>query len=135
MTLIEQPGLAFRVEAYPVPREAIFEQPSFNGAMNLALSLCNFTNDKQAANKLGIDPGLFSRRKSGQAPWQVEDMRAVIDRSQTLLPLSWLAHQYGHGLYLLETEAERREKAAQARIAELEFKNRVLVEALHGRVA
>jgi hypothetical protein len=135
MSEIVQARIPFRVQAYPLARESILEQPTFTGAMKLAMSLCKFKNDKDAARILDIDSALLSKRSSGIAPWQVEDMRKVMDHGQNLVPLAWLAHQYGHGLVMLETEAERRERIHLERIAELEMKNRVLIDAINGRTA
>lgn len=132
MTDVVQPSLPYRIEAYPVPRETIAAQTSFVGAMNLSLSLCNFKSDKQAADKLDIDPGLLSSRKQGTKPWQVDDMRKVIEYGQHAAPLAWLGHQYGLGLVVLETEAERRERSHLERIAQLESENRVLINAIRG---
>lgn len=133
MTTIEQPSLAFRVDAYPVERERITGQPNFMRAMELALSLAPFDNDKDAARKLHIDSGALSCKKHGQKPWNVEEVCRVMDAGQNLIPVAWLAHKYGHGLVLLETEAERRERALREQIEELRMKNRVLVEAFRGQ--
>lgn len=134
MTPIEQPRIPFRMEAYPVERDVITSQPNFEGAMDLALRLCRFENDKDAARGLDIDAGLFSKRRNGQAPWQIPDVRKVMERGQCLIPLAWLAHQYGHGLVMLETEAERRERSLREELAAERNKVRVLTDALHGRV-
>src|SRR5690606_33705100 len=104
-------------------------------AMELALALCKFTNDKEAANKLGIDQGLFSKRKNGQAPWQIPDIRAVMERSQSLIPLAWLSSQYGHGLVVLETEAERRERSMRDSLAERDQKIAYLEQLVMGKAA
>lgn len=113
MTPIDQPPLPYRMDAYPIEREVITSQPNFRGAMDLSLTLCGFDSDKDAARALKIDPGLFSRRRTGQAAWQVDDVARVMERGQNLIPLAWLASRYGHGLVMLETEAERRERAAR----------------------
>jgi len=135
MTPIDEPQLPFRMDAYPIERNVIIAQPNFRGAMNLSIDLCRFENDKQASGKVGVDAGAYSCKKNGQKPWSVDEMRRVMEIGQNLMPLSWLAHQYGHGLVLLETEAERRDRISQERIVELEFKNRVLTDALRGVAA
>jgi hypothetical protein len=116
MSAVEQPTLTFRMEAYPVDRDMIASQPNFRGAMDLSLTLCRFENDKDAARALDIDQGLLSKRRNGQAPWQVDDMVKVMERGQNLVPLAYLAHRYGHGLVMLETEAERRERAMREQL-------------------
>lgn len=133
MTTIEHPQLPFRVDAYPVDRNMITSQPSFLGAMGLSLSLCKFENSKDAARKLDIDSGAYSCKKNGEKPWSVNEVRRVMEIGQNLIPLVWLAHQYGHGLVMLETEAERRERSLRDALEAERVKVRVLTDALHGR--
>ena len=57
-----------------------------------------------------------------------------MDAGQNLIPLAWLAAQYGHGLVMLETEAERRERALIEALETERVKVRVLTDALHGKV-
>ena len=133
MTEIEQPSLPLRMEAYPVERSMIFAQPNFRGAMNLSLDLCGFQSDKDAARALGIDAALLSRRRNGQAPWQHDDAVKVMQRGQHLIPLAWQAHQFGHGLVMLETEAERRERAMRDGLAERDAKIAYLEQLVQGR--
>ncbi len=135
MTAIDQPALTFRMDAYPLEREVIVSQPNFRGAMDLSLALCGFESDKDASRALGIDPGLLSRRRTGSAPWQVDDMRKTMERGQNLIPLAWLANQYGHGLVMLETEAERRERAQRDLITEQAGKIAYLESLVRGRLA
>lgn len=135
MTTVVQPSLAFRIDAYPLERDKIVAQPNFTAAMDLSLSLCGFENDKDAARKLDMDSGALSCKKSGQKPWNVSEVCRVMERGQHLIPLTYLAHQYGHGLVLLETEAERRERALREEIAELRMRNQVLVDAINGKPA
>ncbi|MBS0218101.1 MAG: hypothetical protein JSR63_07925 [Proteobacteria bacterium] len=132
MSTVDRP-LNFRMEAYPVDREVIFELPTFNKAMDLTLSLCDFENDKDAARKLQIDPGLFSKRRTGQAPWQVNDVDRVMQFRQTLLPVAWWAHRYGHGLVMLETEAERRERGMREELAQANDKIKYLESLVTGK--
>src|SRR5690348_1606370 len=135
MTTIVQPDLKFRMDAYPIDREKIIGQPHFHGVMDLSLSLCGFDNDKDAARQLGIDSGAFSCKKNGSKPWSVDEMRRVMERGQNLMPVAYLAAQYGHGLVMLETEAERRERALREEVEALKNDKRVLIEALRGNVA
>jgi hypothetical protein len=132
LTTIVQPDLQFRMDAYPVERDKIVIQPNFRGAMELSLSLCRFENDKDAARQLGMDGSALSCKKSGQKPWNVDEVQRVMERGQHLIPLAYLAHQYGHGLVMLETEAERRERALREQVAALQHEKRVLIEALRG---
>jgi len=134
MTTIEQRQFPFRVEAYPMDRHIITTQPNFVKAMDLALTLCKFESSKDAARKLEIDAGAFSCKKDGNKPWSVDEVRRVMDAGQNLIPLAWLAAQYGHGLVMLETEAERRERGLMEALEAERVKVRVLTDALHGKL-
>lgn len=107
MRLVEQPSLPMRLSAGDVNRAEVMALPSFERVMEYTLARGPWTNDKDAARKLGIDAGLFSRRRNGQAPWTMDDVARVIAATQCLAPLVWMAGQVGHGLVMLETEAER----------------------------
>ncbi len=134
MTTVEQRSLPFRVEAYPMDRNIITAHPNFVSAMELSLTLCKFESGKDAARKLSIDPGALSCKRDGNKPWAVDEVRRVMEAGQNLIPLSWLAAQYGHGLVMLETEAERRERDLLGALEAERVKVRVLTDALHGRV-
>lgn len=134
MTTIEQRQFPFRMEAYPMDRQVITAQPKFRGAMELSLSLCKFENGKDAARKLDIDAGAYSCKKNGEKPWAIDEVCRVMEVGQNLIPLVWLAHQYGHGVVMLETEAERRERGLLEALDAERVKVRVLTDALHGKV-
>src|SRR3546814_16932828 len=81
-------------------------------------SLIKAQNAKDLARKLRIDSGAFSCKQSGTKPWNVDEVQRTMELGQNLIPITWLAHRYGHGLVMLETEAERRERAMRDGLAE-----------------
>lgn len=108
--------LRFRMDAYPVDRDVIHALPSFNRAMDLSQSLIKALNAKDLARKLKIDSGAFSCKQNGTKPWNVDEVQRTMELGQNLIPVAWLAHRYGHGLVMLETEAERRERAMREQL-------------------
>jgi hypothetical protein len=121
-TVVDPLGLTFRMDAYPVDRDVITALPSFNRAMDLSQSLIKAENAKDLARKLGIDSGAFSCKQNGSKPWNVVEVQRSMELGQNLIPIAWLAHRYGHGLVMLETEAERRERAMREGLAERDAK-------------
>lgn len=117
-TVVDPLPLRFRMDAYPVDRDVIVGLPSFSRAMDLSQSLIKAQNSKDLARKLKIDSGAFSCKQNGSKPWNVEEVQRTMELGQNLIPVAWLAHRYGHGLVMLETEAERRERAMREQLAE-----------------
>lgn len=114
--------LPFRMDAYPVDRDLITNLPTFSRAMGLSHSLIKAENDKDLARKLRIDSGAFSCKQNGSKPWNIDEVQRSMELGQNLIPVAWLAHRYGHGLVMLETEAERRERAMREGLAERDAK-------------
>ena len=136
MTGVDDPReLPFRMDAYPLDRDVITSQPTFTRAMALSLSLVKANNDKDLARKLRIDTGAFSCKQNGTKPWSVDEVSRAMKLGQNLIPLAWMAGQYGHGLVMLETEAERRERAMRDGIAERDAKIAYLESLVRGRAA
>ena len=116
--IVDPPEIAFRMDAYPVERGVINACQNFTRAMDLSLSMVSAENGKDLARKLRIDPGAFSCKVNGQKPWSQDEVDRAMRLGNNLIPLAWWAHRYGHGLVLLETEAERRERAQRELITE-----------------
>lgn len=115
-TVVDPLPLRFRMDAYPVERDVITSLPTFNRAMDLSQSLIKAENSKDLARKLRIDSGAFSCKQNGTKPWNVDEVQRSMELGQNLIPVAWLAHRYGHGLVMLETEAERRERAMREQL-------------------
>lgn len=131
--IVYPPELAFRMEAYPIDRNVITAPATFNRAMDLCLSLVAADNAKDLARKLKIDPGAFSCKLSGTKPWGQDEIDRAMRAGQNLIPLAWWAARYGHGLVMLETEAERRERAMRETMAAQAEKIEYLEQLVSGR--
>jgi hypothetical protein len=127
--------LVFRMDAYPVDHDVIHALPNFNRAMDLSQSLIHAQNAKDLARKLRIDTGAFSCKQNGQKPWNIDEVVRTMELGQNLIPLAWLSHRYGHGLVMLETEAERRERAMREDLAERDRKIAYLESLMMGKPA
>lgn len=107
MRAVEQHPLPLRLASADVNRSEVMALPTIERVMEYTLARGPWLNDKDAARQLGIDPGLYSRRRHAQAPWTVDDVARVMGATQCLAPLVWMAGQVGHALVMMETEAER----------------------------
>jgi hypothetical protein len=117
-----------------VPIEMIRAKKSSGAAFTLACDASGL-DDKEIYLALGIDAGYFSNIKKSKATLQgdlVKDFCQIV--GNTIYP-EWLAYQVGCTLMMIQTEAERRAAALERQLAEERLKNKVLVEALHGKIA
>jgi hypothetical protein len=75
---------------------------------------------------------------SGQHNFPQDQLNKFMDKAQNEAPMLWLLHSRGYdiaALRKLETETERELRLTREALADERSKNRVLVEALHGRTA
>jgi hypothetical protein len=87
---------------------------------------------------LGIDAGHWTRMRSGAAGIQWDKLEAICDLCGNDAPILWMLYQRGYDLHSLrkrETETERALREAREALDQERMKNRVLVEALNGRVS
>lgn len=132
----EQPELALAraAQVVDIPLEVIRRQRGAGAALSLACSASGL-DDKEIYLSLKIDPGHFSRMKKGDAgfpPDMLADFCTLVHN--TIYP-EWMASQIGCTLTLIETEAERRAKAAEARAQAAEQENRLMRQLLAGMAA
>lgn len=135
-TLDDQSELALARPPHQVevPVAMIRAKKTSGAAFTLACDASGL-DDKEIYLALGIDAGYFSNIKKGKATLQgdlVKDFCKVV--GNTIYP-EWIAYQIGCGLVMLKSEAERRADSLEKQLAEERLKNRVLVDALHGKVA
>lgn len=126
--------LARKPERVNVPNELVFKQQSLGGAIALCVQLSGL-EEKEVYLCLGIDAGHWTRIMKGDAHFPVNKLNDLMDICGNETPLIWLTNSRGYGLILLKSEAERRADKLEEQLAQERIKNRVLVEALHGRVA
>jgi hypothetical protein len=112
--------------------------------MSKALALCQTMSglcDQQFTGDGGIvkDTAQWSRiMGAGQHHFPHDKFNQFMDKAGNEAPLLWLLHSRGYDitcLHKLETETERELRIAKEALAREREKNRVLVEALHGRVS
>lgn len=119
-------------EPNELPVEMIRRQKTAAAAFALACQSSGL-EDKEIYMSLGIDPGYFSRIKAGTATMQA-DMVAQFCQvvSNTIYP-EWQAYQIGCTLVQIESEAERRARAAEDRAKAAEAENRLMRQLLSGK--
>jgi len=132
--------LTARPPMRPVAEDVIARIPSMTRALAMCQSLSGL-DDKAFIGDGGVvkDAAQWSRiMNSGQHNFPQDQLNKLMDKAGNEVPLLWLLHSRGYDITALrhrETEMERRLRQAQEALAKAEHKNRVLVEALSGRVA
>lgn len=117
-----------------IPIELVRAKKTAGAAFTLACDASGL-DDKEIYLALGIDAGYFTNIKKGKATLQGDLVSAFCAIVGNTIYVEWLAYQIGCALMMLKSEAERRAEALERQLAEERLKNRVLVEALHGKVA
>lgn len=132
---VAHPELALvrKVDPVRVPVDLIYKQPSFGKAIALCVQVSGL-DDKEVYLPLDIDAGHWSRIMKGDAHFPVNKLGDLMDICGNEAPLIWWAHSRGYGLIVLKSEAEKRADDLERQLLEERLKNRVLVDALHGKV-
>lgn len=117
-----------------VPIELIRKKQDAGAAFTLACDSSGLA-DQTISSFVGIDPGTFSKIKSGSATLQASLMVKFCYAVNNRIYPEWCAFQFGCTLVEIKTEAERRADAAIKRAEEAELKVRVLMETFHARAA
>jgi hypothetical protein len=117
-----------------VPVEMIQRQKTAAAAFALACQSSGL-EDKEVYMSLGIDAGYFSRIKAGTATLQADTLAQFCQVVGNTIYLEWQAFQVGCTLVQIETESERRAKAAEKRAEAAELKVKVLLETFHARAS
>jgi hypothetical protein len=129
---VNQLGFPSEVTAQEVSREQ-----SLGGAINLCAKAAGLA-PKEVQDGLKADRAQFSRWTDDKEGILWPKLAALMDLCGNDAPLLWMLHARGYDLSSLrrrESELEQRLRLAEERAQRAEEKNRVLVEALHGRVA
>ncbi len=87
--------------------------------------------DKTLALDTGIDPGVWSRIKQGDAGISGEFLDRLMDAAGNELPLLWLLHSRGYDATAIrkrESELETQLREARAELAAERNKNSVIAE-------
>lgn len=104
-----------------VSKEAIWAKRNSGAAFDLACSESNL-DDKEIYTdpRLNIDAGTFSKIGSSTATLQGDKVAAFCEVVGNTVYVEWLAYQVGCTLTVLQSEAERRAIAAEARAKKAE---------------
>jgi len=86
--------------------------------------------DKSICIELGIDPGVLSRARSGQAHFPPDKIDALMDLCGNEIPLRWQTLKRGYGLVKLKSRLEEELDAERQHTASLEMKIRHFEEFL-----
>ncbi len=114
------------------------------GSMTKSLQLCQTMSgldDKAFVGASGVvkDSAQWSRiMNSGQHNFPHDKLNLFMDAAGNEVPMLYLLHSRGYDITCLrkyETETDRQLRFAQEALARERERNRVLVEALHGRVS
>ncbi|AUN95422.1 transcriptional regulator [Pseudazoarcus pumilus] len=104
-----------------VPSEMVRTRRSAGAAFTLACDASGL-EDKEIYSALDLDPGTFSRIKSGKNTLAADMIRPFCEVVGNTVYPEWIAYTVGCGLVVLQTESERRALEAEARAAEAEKK-------------
>lgn len=119
-------------EPNELPVEMIRRQKTAAGAFALACQSSGL-EDKEIYLSLGLDAGYFSRIKAGTATLQADVVAQFCQIVGNTIYPEWQAYQIGCTLVQIESEAERRARAAEERAKAAEAENRLMRELLGGR--
>jgi len=135
-----QHELAARPPMLKVDPDLVRRIPTMTKALQVCQTLSGL-DDKAFVGEGGIvkDLAQWSRiMGSGQHFFPQNELNRFMDKAGNEVPVLWLLHSRGYDftlLHRLESETERKLRLAEEALAREREKNRVLVEALHGRVA
>jgi hypothetical protein len=117
-----------------VPVELIRSKKTKGASFTLACDTSGL-EDKEIGGVLNIDPGTFSRIKSGTNTLDNDRIKEFNTVVGNRIYSEWLAYQVGCTLVMIQSEAElRAAEAEQALKAERE-KTKLLTDLLQGRAA
>lgn len=118
--------------------EEIARKQSLGAAIELCAELGGFGLDKSLQQELHVDKAQFSRWQSGAEGVIWPKFERLMDVCGNDAPVLWMLNQRGYDLNSLrrqESETERQLRAANEALDQERLKNRVLIEALTGRVS
>lgn len=117
--------------------EEVSRKQSLGAAIELCAELGGFGLDKSLQHELGVDKAQFSRWQSGAEGIVWPKFSRLMDACGNDAPVLWMLYQRGYDLHSLrrqESETERELRQAREALDQERLKNRVLIEALNGRV-
>lgn len=104
-----------------VPMPELLRKKSLGQALLMCMELAGFDMDKSVPIK-GLDPGQFSRWKSGQEGIKWDKFSELMDRCGNDAPLLWMLNQRGYDLHSLrkrESDIERENRMLREEVQAL----------------
>lgn len=130
MTAVERQGsLLLPAPRIEVSLDVIRKQPSRTAAFRLAQEISG-KQDKAIAADLEIDPGQWSRIKSGQAHFPLDKEIQFYDLVGNEVPLIWLADRRGYDLVRRESDLERENRSLREQLAREQAEREAIVRFL-----
>ncbi|MBN1663421.1 MAG: hypothetical protein JW943_07465 [Deltaproteobacteria bacterium] len=103
---MENALLLLREDPRDVSDEVIGRITNFKEALRLCKSISGL-NDQQICQELDIDPGQWSRIWSNNAHFPVEKITCFMNLCENVVPVRWLAMQYGFELRPMKSALEK----------------------------
>lgn len=124
-----------------IPVKVSFEEVGRKRTLGAAIALCADAaglDPKVIQSDLHWDKAQWSRWESGAEGVIWPKLESLMDRCGNDAPLLWMTQQRGYDLHSLrkvETETERRLRHSDEALQTERAKNKILLEALSGRMA
>ncbi len=124
-----------------IPVKVSFEEVGRKRTLGAAIALCADAaglDPKVIQSDLHWDKAQWSRWESGAEGVIWPKLESLMDRCGNDAPLLWMTQQRGYDLHSLrkvETETERRLRLSDEALQTERAKNKILLEALSGRMA
>ena len=112
-----------------VPVELIRAKKTKGAAFTLACDTSGL-EDKEISGEMNIDPGTFSRLKSGTNTLDNDRIKEFNNVVGNRIYSEWLAYQVDCTLVMIQSEAERRASEAELALRNEREKTRLLMEIL-----
>lgn len=125
-----------------VTPQEIAREKTFGGAIALCAKAAGLepkqvTDAVRTSEGKPVDKAAWSRWVNDNEGIEWPKLKQIMGKCGNDAPVLWMLHDLGYDITSLrrrETELERRLRLAEERAQRAETTNRVLVEALHGRV-
>lgn len=136
VSTVEEELLGSRMaRTFHVPIEMIHAQPDAGAAFSLACTASGLTDKEIYTDPdVDMDQGYFSNCKTGKATLQGNKLAGFCRRVGNIVYLEWLSYSCGYTNVMIKSEVERQLDAATKALEDERLKNRVLLEALSGKV-
>lgn len=106
MEQLRMPTLGVARAPKMADEELVRKQPHMRAAIALCIALSGLTNET-ICEKLGIDPGHFSRISKGRGNMDPNKLAPLMELCGNYAPIQWLSGRVGMSLFV-DTKAQRK---------------------------